>query len=327
MLELTLFWYKRGVFMYLVDNLEEQVINIPYIKGYRDLRVLSGYVSPLFVEHVIQTYKDLKLEVILGMTSKDGLAIWHHLMFIELSNKYQSRLKVHYNIDRTGNHRKVYHWKQKDLILEDKIFLGSANFTHSGFEKLNEVLVEHNSPNFNDLFNNISLIDCKDSNVENLINLFDENNIEPIISKFSNGSKLNFSTRNSVSAKFVNDQGVLPSKSGLNWGQRPGRNPNQAYIPIKKSVHDTMPYFFPEAARPFLIYTDDHKVMRCVMAQDFRKAIQTTENNAILGLYFRKRLGVPDGSLVTIDHLLDYGRDDVTIIKIDEETYYLDFSI
>lgn len=313
--------------MYLLNNFEDHVIRSQYNQGYRKLKVLSGYVSPLYVEHIIQTYKELELEVIVGMTSKDGLAVWNHLMFVEIANKYSERLKIHYHIQGIGNHRKVYLWEQEGLILQEKIFIGSANFSYYGFEKQSEVLVESNAPNVDELFDNLNLIECRREEVATSINLFDETSYQTPVVNILISDDIVGSEQNRITAKFVNEQGLVPSKSGLNWGQRPGRNPNQAYIPIKKSVHDTNPYFFPEAAKPFLIYTDDHRVLRCVMAQDFRKAIQTTENNSLLGAYFRERLGVPDGAPVTINHLNNYGRDDVTISKIDEETYYLDFSV
>ena len=50
-------------------------------------------------------------------------------------------------------------------------------------------------------------------------------------------------------------------------------------------------------------------------------------SNALLGEYFRNRLGLANGAYVTAADLRSYGRTDVTFIKIDEEHYYMDFSI
>lgn len=49
--------------------------------------------------------------------------------------------------------------------------------------------------------------------------------------------------------------------------------------------------------------------------------------HALLGEYFRNRLGLANGAYVTAADLRSYGRTDVTFIKIDEEHYYMDFSI
>ena len=67
--------------------------------------------------------------------------------------------------------------------------------------------------------------------------------------------------------------------------------------------------------------------MLCVVAQGREKAIRTTESNAIIGKYIRARLGLFNGEYVTTAHLKDYGRNDLTIYKEDDETYHLDFAV
>ena len=56
------------------------------------------------------------------------------------------------------------------------------------------------------------------------------------------------------------------------------------------------------------------------------KAITTPARNSDLGEYFRNRLGLANGAFVTRADLDRYGRTDVVFIKLDEETYYMDFS-
>jgi hypothetical protein len=46
-----------------------------------------------------------------------------------------------------------------------------------------------------------------------------------------------------------------------------------------------------------------------------------------MGEYFRKRLGVPLGEPLKMEHLLKYGRTDIDFYKIDDENYYMDFSV
>ena len=72
--------------------------------------------------------------------------------------------------------------------------------------------------------------------------------------------------------------------------------------------------------------TDDNQAFDMAVQQDNRKAISTADNSE-LGRYFRKRLGLANGELVTKQHLEAYGRTDYTIEKIDEETFMLDFSV
>ena len=92
-------------------------------------------------------------------------------------------------------------------------------------------------------------------------------------------------------------------------------------MPVARTDH------FPPRGEVFTIITDDDKSLICVRAQDGGKAIHTTQNNSILGMYFRYRLGVPGGSLLSRSHLDSYGRTDIDFYKIDEETYYMDFSV
>ncbi len=76
----------------------------------------------------------------------------------------------------------------------------------------------------------------------------------------------------------------------------------------------------------FNLITDDGESFTCVVAQENNKALETPEDNSILGKYFRKRLNVPLGSFVKVEDLDRYGRHHVTIYKINNETYFMDFS-
>jgi hypothetical protein len=68
-------------------------------------------------------------------------------------------------------------------------------------------------------------------------------------------------------------------------------------------------------------------VLICTRAQDNAKAVHTPHNNSLIGEYFRSRLGVPSGGPVKLINLNRYGRHDVDFYKIDDETYFMDFSI
>jgi hypothetical protein len=116
----------------------------------------------------------------------------------------------------------------------------------------------------------------------------------------------------------------VPLRSGLNWGQRPGRNHNQAYLPIPANVQKNA--FFPTRGVKFLMNCDDGASFECVIAQDKGKALETPDDNSFLGLYFRQRLGLSDGQLILFYHLQKYGRITVDIFKDTEYEYFLDFS-
>lgn len=119
--------------------------------------------------------------------------------------------------------------------------------------------------------------------------------------------------------------GAPHARGGLNWGQRPKRDPNQAYIPVPSGIARAR--LFPPRGQHFTITTDDGKTFDAVIAQSGDKAIETPFDNSILGAYFRQRIGVPSGAYINLQDLGRYGRTDVDFLKIDSETYYMDFSV
>ncbi|MPM75174.1 hypothetical protein SDC9_122165 [bioreactor metagenome] len=121
--------------------------------------------------------------------------------------------------------------------------------------------------------------------------------------------------------------GQVQTRGGLNWGQRERRNPNQAYIQLSPEVYQSD--FFPLRSIFFTVITDDQHTFICTRAQKSEEGqvIETPHDNSILGSYFRQRLGLPDGAYVETADLLRYGRTGVTFYKIDEENYYMDFSV
>ncbi|WP_426355467.1 restriction endonuclease PLD domain-containing protein [Exiguobacterium sp. R-39] len=328
--------------MYLINNLENHVLENPYAEGHRHLRVLSGYVSPVFVQHVMESYDELFLEVTVGMTSMDGVANWHHQAFLGLVNQFADRLIIRYQTSQPGNHRKVYYWH--DDILEEKVFVGSANFTRNGFGRQKEVLVEVTFSNVEEIFTDLNVIQCNSPHVEEAITfysasprrittqvpvLIDEprgiENVQTTIEVLSTPTN---TYSDYVDLSLLNrNTGEVPERSGLNWGQREGRDHNQAYLSVPLSIHNGNPDFFPPSVVPFVVITDDGESLICVMAQQNRKGIQTRESNSIMGAYFRRRLGMESGAFVTVADLRRYGRDSVRIYKIDEETFYLDFGV
>ncbi|WP_083849419.1 restriction endonuclease PLD domain-containing protein [Spirochaeta africana] len=116
----------------------------------------------------------------------------------------------------------------------------------------------------------------------------------------------------------------VPYTSGLNWGQRPGRNQDQAYLAVPAHIQKSG--FFPLAGEIFKVYTDDGEIWDCARRQANGKAIHTIDDNSKLGLYFRKRLNLYPGDLITINHLLNYGRTSVEFYKKSRYEFILDFN-
>ncbi|MFM8566128.1 MAG: hypothetical protein ACKOCV_00300 [Gemmatimonadota bacterium] len=88
--------------------------------------------------------------------------------------------------------------------------------------------------------------------------------------------------------------GIVPERSGLNWGQRPRRNGNEAYIAIP--IQHTREGFFPPIGQPFHVTTDSGHTLTLVRCQQHGKVLQSLPHNHLLGLYFRERLGIASGA-------------------------------
>ena len=95
-------------------------------------------------------------------------------------------------------------------------------------------------------------------------------------------------------------------------------------VPLPSSIAKSG--FFPLEKRHFTVITDDRHQLTLRVEQQNNKAITTPVRNSDLGEYFRNRLGLQNGAYITQDDLERYGRTDVKFVKLDEETYYMDFS-
>lgn len=302
-------------------------------KEYNELCVISGFATPSMVVHhmqevELQLLKRLNVNLIVGMTpSSSGISKPHHKNFIKLVGESPSFKCSYLNAEANPTHSKLYTWlKDGEPQLA---FLTSANYTLNAFRRNQDEIAVTCDPweAYSYFKSKISLsLYCTCSDAESLVrddsvitgirdNSGDEQHIPEDLSKEGiDWVKLPL---------FSERQNRIHEHAGLNWGQRVGREPNQAYIPVPASVRNSD--FFPPRGEPFSVLTSDGFPFVCVIAQDGGKAIHTTNNNSELGEYFRRRLGVPLGKPITLDDLDKFGSRYVKFTKINEEEYYMEF--
>lgn len=316
------------------ENLFSEVLLNPAKSGASDLYIISGYASSAMAFHHAEKLKeqntDININLIIGMTCRDGLSKANHRGFQSLvENDLLNTFSCSYLINRPPVHSKVYTWVNNKTPI--KAFTGSANYSQQAFigKSQREVATECDPITAYNYYK--SLIDesiyCNHQDAEEVITLYNDgrvinstkDSVEEETGEYSSTEGLEH-----LSISLINRSGEISKKSGLNWGQREGREPNQAYIPLKVEVYSTN--FFPPIAQHFTIHTDDGKILICARAQENGKAIHTPHNNSLIGEYFRYRLGVANGNLVTMDDLVRIGRTDIDFYKIDEENYFMDFS-
>ncbi len=324
----------------LTENLFDSVLLAPVRQNADTLYIVSGYASATMAHRHLQELtgrfrqRSVRVELIVGMAVREGLSAKDHQGFRELASDSFSCRYVAYN---RPVHTKTFAWYSGDRPRAG--FTGSANYTQAAFGSARrEAMIEHDAEEARDYFDLIrqDTVDCRDPQVGSLIGIHAEPEYS-IRQANEDDREEGAEAVNWIAGQlerlphqrisFLNRYGNLPQRSGLNWGQRPeqGREPNQAYIRLPSSVYGTD--YFPPRGEQFTILTDDGRPLVCVRAQDHAKAIHTSLNNSDMGRYFRERLNVPLGAPVTTEDLARYGRTDVDFYKIDEETYYMDFSV
>ena len=306
-------------------DLYEHVLLTPAKKG-ATLYAVSGYATARMAIRHMKELKEQKKSahvcLIVGMTAKSGISESNHKGFCELAEKGNFNCS-YVPENEIPVHTKAYAWFNGQEPVAG--FVGSANYTQTAFlkQRQKEVMDESNPMDILDCYKTLEKISCRcfHPDVQGLIR--EDKSVR--IMRESRPAQFP-----SVVCSFLADNGELPQRSGLNWGQRPeySREPNQAYIRVPAEARD----FFPKRKVFFTLHTDDGQSMVCVGAQDREdkihgKAIETPQNNSLIGEYFRNRLGVPLDAPVKLQHLLDYGRTDATYYKIDDGNYWMDFSV
>lgn len=325
------------------EDLFNKILVDPQKAGANRLCVVSGYATSAMVSYHLdkldtkQRRADLQIHLIVGMAGSDGLPLSYHRGFQKLVQEdYSDRFQCSYVYRASPVHSKVYLWFEDNTPIIG--FAGSANYTQTGFGKRQrEVLTECDVVLAATYFNAVldDSIYCTHGDVDNLIRIYSDEqyfkrerkHVESVESIQAEPEGFEDNSFPCVRNSLLDRWGRVAPRSGLNWGQRPElhREPNQAYIPIKSAIYNTD--FFPPRNSWFALGTDDNVTFLCKVSQDNGKAVGTPQSNSQFGEYFRRRLGVPSGELITREHLEKYGRTDVVFCKLDDEHYSMDFSL
>ena len=100
---------------------------------------------------------------------------------------------------------------------------------------------------------------------------------------------------------------------------------NNNFIPIPSNLWKSA--FFPPFSWHFVVLTDDEIVFFCSRKKFAGKGIYSAQDKSSFGEYFKKRLMIPSASVINLKDLINYGRTYVDFYKIDDETYFMDFSV
>jgi len=306
----------------ITDNLYENILINPAANGSNELFIVSGYSSATFLSRHLNELRDinskLKINLLIGMHQRRN----DHSAYLNIKSIFADNFEGYYYSGRPGVHSKTYSWIKDGVPIIG--FSGSANYSQYGFfNTMQQNQMAQDDPSIiRDYFENLKRDSIK---IEDYLpSEEDIVNVENVEGSLAPGDIERIEYNQSVRISLLSKNGDLKTRSGLNWGQRPDRNPNQAYLSIRSDARKEG--FLPEKTFTFTLITDDNETLDCTVAQEGRKAIHTTNDNSLLGKYFRNRINVELGSLVTKNDLIRYGRTDFLLKKLDDETFFLDFS-
>lgn len=315
------------------NNIAQKILFAPSLQGADTLLILSGYATPNMASWLIKSFQEqnipsVNISLLIGMIPYDGLSLPIHEGFKELHGKaYPNAVEsftCSYVCEKPPIHANLYIWLKGNTPM--LAYTGSADFVQNAFVSSRKEIMECCNPEEAYKFfeeAEANSIYCNHAEVEDNIILRPTHQIldtedKPITTLAGEGII-------SETLPLLTKRCDVGAKSGLNWGQRKGRNRNEAYIHLPAKIARTG--FFPLNKQHFTVVTDDGHTLLLRAEQQNNKAITTPLSNAQLGEYFRNRLGLQNGAFVSKQDLLNYGRTDVTFYRIDDEQYFMDFHV
>lgn len=307
------------------EKIAEEIFLLPLNTGADHLCILVDEASPSMASWLLAYYEKhkvsgIQIDLMIGSTSQKGILRIYHEYFKSIQKQHSGNSAVKFTCSylygAVPQYSNSYIWLQNNTPI--CAFGGRIDFLQSSILMTPQILPEILSPDASYSVYS-SCIDCsahcRYQEIEELV-CITENGIDKAVSQSADKVTLTLlKARGNETGK----------KSGLNWGQRKGRNPNEAYIPVPRAIAKSG--FFPLNEQHFMAVTDDNILLLFRVEQQGDKAITTPESNARLGEYFRKRLNLPNGEYVSKYNLEQYGRTDVEFYKIDDEQFYMNFSV
>jgi len=324
----------------IIENLYDEILIKPVKDGGNTLYIVSGYASgALATKHMTQVletmHKQINIRLVIGMfpqiTRLQNIPLNHGVFKRLATSDYPTLFECRYVTETPKVHIKAYAWYKNEQPLCG--YLGSANYTQLAFSsRQREAVLPCDAVAIKGYFDTLwdNALDCRESKADQLIADFVQS--QQIVTETTVPSTINIintADTNSSSISLLY-KGEVPKSSGLNWGIRgdkPSRpSKDEAYIHVPAGIVKTG--FFPDMGEEFNVATDDDRTLTLkLVSGDIGKDLHSVPRNKDIGLYFRNRLNLPSGTLITREHLENYGRTNIKFVRINDEEYFLDFSV
>lgn len=332
--------------MLYYTDLEEKVLETPSSEV-DNFIVLSGYIGVDPIKKLSDLPPNIHATVIYGMYGSDSISAPLHEALLELQSNL-SNIEILYSTIPV--HSKVYFWRKGSDITN--ALIGSANFSVSGLRNnYKEILTDMSESSYFDFqiyydYVRERCIPCTDACIKvRKVSKFPRTSVQ-LQPLFAHGI---------CRVSFLDKKGLVPQKSGLNWGCSGGHvSQGDAYIRITMDYIRMFPKMFPpkkyvdgiqnenssgrknrENDEVELIWDDGTVMVGLLEGQVYNKydgmiypkQLSTSPQKSILGVYLRNRLGVDLNHVITKSDLRKYGRTHIDISLIGEGMYYMDFSV
>ena len=333
--------------MLYYTDLEKEVLEKHLLPETDNFVIISGYIGIEPIKKLVQLLPTIHTTIIYGMYGSDSISAPLHNALLELQENSRN-IEILYTT--VPIHSKIYFWKVGDSIVN--ALMGSANFSVSGLRNdYKEVLADMNEetfPNFISYYDYVraNCISCNAANIK-----------VRNISKVARTSlfRKQLLTCGICRVSLLDRKGLVPKKSGLNWGCSGGHvSEGDAYIRITMDMIRKYPQMFPpkkyvndivnenstgrknrENDEVELIWDDGTVMTGLLEGQSYNKLdgmiypkqLSSSPKKSILGVYLRKRLGIPLNRVITKSDLRRYGRTHIDISLLGEGLYYVDFSV
>lgn len=316
--------------MLFTENLEEIIFQRHELFESDELIVLSGYVGPKPIERLHSL--PFHSKVIYGMYGAEGIQRTLHNSLVILQDSIDN-INIFYS--QLPVHSKCYAWRNRGQIVH--ALVGSANFSTNGLTTpYREILAETTRDTFTPLNDYITRV------LNNSISCLE---LKPEDIGVDTITEMCF-------LSLLGRDGEVQNTAGLNWGQNPTNHTTRsdAYIKIRVQDIKNFPELFPpKQLNPLhfdgrgrmhrhndaieIIWDDGVNMDGLLFGNQtidgilYPKQVTSFPHASEMGIYFRKRLGVPIDQPIRKHHLLRYGRTDVAVSKIGEGVYKFDFSV
>ena len=322
-----------------------------------ELVIITGYIGPSIIEDLREL--PYKTSIFVGMYGNNVNEKIHNSL---LAAEFDGEIEIYYT--KRLIHSKCYVWYKDNSIV--KVLMGSANFSMNGLktpyrETLSIVLED----GYNSVGNYVKFIKDNSYRISLYTGDLtgDAFNDEFTRNIALNEVEISFLASKSSSSKNIigesTNTGDVNKSSGLNWGfaTTSPSSPNDAYIKIPASIIRENNILFPTKDNRYeyidTIWDDGTKMQMLLEGnqdiddEQYAKQISSYKNKSELGIYLRKRIGEKLGvdliipvskdelrsnpelyrdKMITKEMLELYGRNNIGIKLIGENTYYFDFS-